>query len=155
MNDMTPVKLTPEELKEQLNSLLKFDADLPIATRISQYVKLRDKIKRMNDAHKEKVAPFNGALEGLNGIMLDLLNKAETDSATAKGIGTAYKTTTKSATIADASEFRRHVIGAEAWDLADWKANAKAVEEFVEENDGVLPPGVNLRVETRVGVRRG
>jgi hypothetical protein len=47
----------------------------------------------------------------------------------------------------------RYVIGNEAWDLLDRKANVKAVEDFIEEND-LAPPGVNFSTTYVVGVRR-
>lgn len=151
MNQHTP---PPDDKAAQLQALMKLDQDLPISQRIAQYVKLRDKISDLNEAHKEKMAPLNNALEQLHDIMLAQLNALGTDSSTTKGVGTVYKTVKKSATVADGAAFQRHVIGSEAWDLVDMRANAPAVEKFIEEN-GDTPPGVNFKQVARVGVRRG
>jgi len=67
--------------------------------------------------------------------------------------GTVYRTEKKSASLADPDAFMRYVIGNEAWDLLDRKANVKAVEDFIEEND-LAPPGVNFSTTYVVGVRR-
>lgn len=151
MNEHTP---PPVDKGTQLRALFKLDEDIPISTRVGQYVKLRDKIAALNEAHKEKMAPLNNALEQLHDIMLAQLNALGTDSSTTKGVGTVYKTIKKSATVADGAAFQRHVIGSEAWDLVDMRANAPAIEKFIEEH-GDTPPGVNFKQVARVGVRRG
>lgn len=119
---------------------------------VGQYVKLRDKIKESDDAHKEKMAPAKGYLERLNNALLAQLQTIGADSAKTPH-GTAYQTIKRTASIADGNEFRGFVIENRAWDIADWKANAPAVEEYLKEHQ-VLPPGVNLSSVTVVGVRR-
>lgn len=123
-----------------------------IEHRIEQYIQLRDIIKKLDDEHKAKMKPYRETLETLNGVMLDHLNTIGGDSVKASS-GTVYRTTKKSASIEDGDAFMRHVIGSEAWELLDRKANASAVEAFVEEN-GVLPPGVKWSSTQVVGVRR-
>ncbi len=120
--------------------------------RVSQYVKLRDIKKRLDDEHKAKLKPINEAMETLEGMMLTMLQTTGQDSAATQA-GTVYKTTKRSATIADGDAFRRHVIGTEAWELIDWRANAPAVSDYVEANKDA-PPGVNYSTRIEVGVRR-
>lgn len=123
-----------------------------IDQRIEQYVRLRDLIKEKDDAHKLAMKPYREALEQLNNIMLDHLNKIAAESV--KGAhGTVYKTVKRTASLEDADSFMRYVIGSEAYELLDRKANVTAVEEFIKEN-GVTPPGVKLSSTTVVGVRR-
>lgn len=124
------------------------------AKRVEQYILLRDKIKAIQERHKAELAPLNDALFKVNGMLLNHLNEIGSDSITVKGVGTAYKKTTSSATLADAAEFRRHVIGTESWELVDMKANAPKVAEYIAEH-GDVPPGVNFTTRTDVGVRRG
>lgn len=125
-----------------------------IDVRIGQYVKLRDKIKEIGDRHKAELAPLNAALLRLNGVLLEHLNTANADSVSVKGVGTVYKTTKKSASIADKDAFGWFVRQNEKFDLIDWKANSAAVEAFVT-NTGTLPPGINFTQVAVVGVRRG
>lgn len=121
--------------------------------RIGQYVALRDKIKTIEEKHKAELAPFKEALTKLGDMLLQHLNTINTDS-TKGASGTVYRTMRKAASIADGDQFRRYVIGSEAFELLDWKANAPAVAAFIEEN-GVAPPGVNYSTTFTVGVRRG
>lgn len=121
--------------------------------RVDQYVRLRDLIKAEDDAHKEKMALKRDMLQKLNNLLLDMLQQTKQDSA-ATSFGTVYRKTKKSATIADAGLFRRHVIGGEHFDLIDWRANVTAVAQWIEENHEP-PPGVNYSTSVDVGVRRG
>lgn len=120
--------------------------------RVEQYIKLRDMIKKKDDDHKDAMAPFREALEKLNALLLSHLDAVGVDSAKASA-GTVYKTVKKSASLEDADQFMRHVIGTENWDLLERKASQKAVEAFLEEN-GVLPPGVKFSQTIVVGVRK-
>lgn len=116
------------------------------------YVKMRDRIKAADDAHKDKLRPARDYLEGLNAHILDALNKAGGDSIKTQ-FGTAYRTEKKSATVADPIVFKDFIISNELWDMADWRANSVAVEDFATAN-GQLPPGVNYSTAFVVGVRR-
>ena len=119
---------------------------------VQQYVRLRDKIKEADDAHKVKTGPAKAHLERLNGALLSQLHAAGAESVKTAH-GTAYQTTKRSASIADGQAFRGYVIENRAWDMADWKANAPAVEAYLQEHQD-LPPGVNLSSVVVVGVRR-
>lgn len=124
-----------------------------IEKRIEQYVKLRDHIKELDDAHKASMAPFREALEKLNGLLLNHLNTVGVDSAKT-GAGTVYKTNKESVSLEDPASFMRHVIGTENWDLLERKANLTACKAFAEENV-TMPPGVKFSSTQVVGVRRG
>jgi hypothetical protein len=123
-----------------------------LGKRVEQYVGLRDKIKRMDDAHKEKMKPFREALDQLNILLLHSLQTIGTDSATSQ-YGTVYRTDKKTASTADGEAFRQFVIEHQMFDMVDWKPNVKAVEDFIEANK-TLPPGVNFNTVAVVGVRR-
>lgn len=120
--------------------------------RVSQYVQLRAKRDAMKKAHAEAIKPFNTALDGLEGILLSMLQDTKQESARTNA-GTVYKTVKKSASIADGAAFRRHIIGGELWDLVDWRANAPAIAAYIEDTKEA-PPGVNFSTHVEVGVRK-
>ena len=126
--------------------------EVTIADRVGQYVLLRDKVSAIKDRHKQELAPFNEAMDQLEQIILSHLTANGLDNVKSEQ-GTAYITETKTASIADGAAFRRHVIGTQAFDLIDFRANKTAVAEFVASN-GVPPPGVNYSVTLEIGVRR-
>lgn len=123
-----------------------------INVRVAQYVGLRDKIKALDDAHKEKMKPFREMLETLGGLMLDHLKNQSAESIATES-GTVYKTVKNSASIADGQAFWDFVSQNGEWDLIDKKANVTAVMEFIEQNN-TPPPGVNFNSIITVGVRR-
>lgn len=123
-----------------------------VAKRVEQYVKLRDHIKKLNDEHKKKMAPFNDTLEQLNACLLSHLNSSNAESMRTE-FGAVYKSEKKTASIADAQAFMDFVIANNAWDLLDRKANVTAVEEFMKSKNAPVP-GVNFSTTTVAGVRR-
>jgi hypothetical protein len=120
--------------------------------RTQQYVMLRDKIKVLTDEFKQILKPYQDALEQLENVMLAALNEQNVQSIKTNA-GTFYKTIQASATIADSDQFTRFVIGSEAWDLVDWRANKSAVQALVDAS-GAAPPGVNYSTHIKVNVRR-
>lgn len=119
---------------------------------VTQYIRLRDKLKEADEAHKEKTKNARAYLDLLNGKLLERLNDVGGDSVKTPH-GTVYRTTRRSASIADGDSFRQYVIENEQFDLVDWRANANAVDDFIKEN-AVAPPGVNFSTAFTVGVRR-
>lgn len=127
-------------------------APTKIDTRIAQFVALRDKIKEMDKAHKEKMGPARETLDTLSGLLLDHLKSIGGDSVSTPH-GTVYRTVKNSATLADGEAFWSYVVDNEAWDMVDKKANVVAVADYIEEHNAP-PPGVNYTSMFTVGVRR-
>ena len=128
------------------------DMPLNIEELVSQYIRLRDRIKEAEDAHKAKLKDAKDHLEKLNNSLLERLNEVGGESVKT-AVGTVYRTTRRTASIADGDAFRQFVISNEAFDLVDWKANANAVDDFIK-NETAPPPGVNFSMTFTVGVRR-
>ena len=127
-------------------------SEITIDKRVAQFVKLRDMIKAEEKEFAEKQAPKKEMLQKLGDLLLAHLISTGADHIGTE-FGTAMRNERVSATIADGDAFRRHVIGTEAWDLIDWRANATAVKGFVEENQAP-PPGINYSKQFVIGVRR-
>ena len=120
---------------------------------IEEYIALRDAKKVADETYAEFVkVNYTDRMDELERTLLDTLNKLGVDSLAGKS-GTVYKKLSTSVTIADAREFRRHVIGDEDWDLVDWRANKTAINDLVE-NGEPLPPGINRTTFYSVGIRR-
>lgn len=119
---------------------------------VGQFVRLRDKLKEADDAHKERTKVARSYLDMLNGKLLDRLNSLGGESVKTAS-GTVYRTTRRSASIADGDLFRQFVITNEAFDLVDWRANANAVDDYIKQ-ETTPPPGVNFTTAFTVGVRR-
>jgi hypothetical protein len=119
---------------------------------VDAMVKVRDKLKAADDAHKMKTATARALKDRLESRLLEKLNEVGGESVRTKH-GTVYRTTRRSASIADGDVFRKFVISHEAFDLVDWRANANSVDDFIK-SEGTTPPGVNFTTAFTVGVRR-
>jgi hypothetical protein len=127
--------------------------DIKPAALVTEFIKLRDEKKQFEEACAAKGTELYGErMAQIEVTLLDLLNRLGVESIAGKG-GTAYKKMSVSVTIADAREFRRHIIGNEAWDLADWRANKTVINDLVEAGQEI-PPGVNRTTFASIGIRR-
>jgi hypothetical protein len=129
------------------------DTAINFEKRVGQYVKLRDLIKAKDDAHDEAMKPLKETLEKLNGVLLAHVNAVGGDGVMTSA-GTVSKTLKYTASIADASAFWSWVVSQGAFDMVDKKANLTAMKEYAAENNGALPPGVNLTSVEKVNVKR-
>jgi hypothetical protein len=118
-----------------------------------QYVALRDRKRVMESEHKAALAPYNKIMGELESKMLGYLQQAGIDHV-ATPSGTAYQITKPSATIRDGAAFRQWVVETASYQIVDWRANANAVSDFIADNDGTIPPGVNYSTRTSVNFRR-
>ncbi len=120
--------------------------------KVKQYIWMRDKLKEIDDKHKEARKEFTEIQEKLEGTMQSFLDKTGSTSVKTR-YGTFYSSTRYTATLADADSFMRFIQDNNMFDLLDRKANATAVKDYVTEHDA-LPPGCNLNALTSIGVRR-
>jgi hypothetical protein len=150
MTDTTTENLTPAAQNVNYGDFAGWTPDMLIEF----YVKLRDRIEAENKAFAKRMEAAKTKKTVLEGIMLQILQANGATSMKSPG-GTVYQTTKRSATLGDAEAFREFIIDNHAFELADIKANAAAVEDYANEHNGNLPPGVNFSQFVAVGVRRG
>ena len=143
---MTETEKAKEALEREFNATEFFQK------RVGQYVKVRDALREMEDAHKENVKPFVEVQNELTAWFMEHLEKCGATSVKTTE-GTVYSSTRYSASLEDPKAFMDYVIANNAWDLLDRKANATAVRDFVETNHSP-PPGAKLSAIRTVGVRR-
>ena len=136
---------------------------------IGKYVALRDEIKAISERHSAELAPYNDQMDKIEAWLLANLNQDGVDSYKT-AMGTAYKSTTMSATMADKQEFLRVALAELAVvtktpvdrvvdvvlqsGLLDIRLAKSGVKDFMETNGGQLPPGVNVEHTVKVNVRR-
>ena len=119
---------------------------------VALYLTCRDWVSAENKKHDERLAPKKVAMLQIEGRLQKFLDDTGQIRGAAK-TGTFYSSTRYSATIKDKTEFRRHVIGTEDWDLLDLKCNVLAARDFELKNGAPLP-GVAITAIAKIGVRR-
>lgn len=114
----------------------------------------------LRDRRAERKAAYQADDEGdrtkQDKIEIEFLRRFQErgiDNVSTKGVGTAYKSTRASATVADWDELLGHVRENDAWELLERRVNKTAVEQHKAVNDD-LPPGVNWAETQVVNFRR-
>lgn len=125
---------------------------IDVEKRVAQFVRLRDKIKLLTEKHDAELAPYKEAKAQLEAELLNHLNNNNMKSARTDA-GTVSISEKTSCRVDDTDAFRSFVVNNGEWDLCDMKANAPAVEKYMEEQQAP-PPGVVVNKFRTVGVRR-
>lgn len=120
---------------------------------VLRFIEIRDVLKALEDAYEAKRKPLLEVKERISGELMQFLDDNKLTNAQTKH-GTVHTTTRSSASLTDAQLFFDFVLENERYELLDKRANATAVKDYVKENGGNLPPGVNLSSIKTVGVRR-
>jgi hypothetical protein len=126
---------------------------MKISEAVGVYIKLRDSKAALKAEYDAKATPIQEKLDQLEVKLLEVFNKTGMDSVKTE-FGTAYSTVRTSASIADRGVFMEHVKANEEWALLEVRVSKTAVDQYRESHDNELPPGVNIREERVVNVRR-
>lgn len=126
---------------------------MKLSEAVSLYIKMRDKKAQMKADFEASVAPLTEKMDKLEAKLLDVFNKTGMDSVKTE-FGTAYATTRTTASVADREAFMDYVKANEEWALLEVRTSKTAVEQYRSANDNELPPGINLREERVVNIRR-
>jgi phage host-nuclease inhibitor protein Gam len=126
---------------------------MKLSEAVSLYIQMRDKKAQMKADFEASVAPLNEKMDKLEAKLLDVFNKTGMDSVKTE-FGTAYATTRTTASVADREAFMEYVKANEEWALLEVRTSKTAVEQYRAANDNELPPGINLREERVVNIRR-
>ena len=126
---------------------------MKLSEAVSLYIQMRDKKAQMKADFEASVAPLTEKMDKLEAKLLDVFNKTGMDSVKTE-FGTAYATTRTTASVADREAFMDYVKANEEWALLEVRTSKTAVEQYRSANDNELPPGINLREERVVNIRR-
>lgn len=121
---------------------------------IAGVIALRDQIDALKTEHKEALAPLNQKMEKLEAYLQLQLTTLGTTSFTAKGTGTAYLQNVVGVTVEDWDATLAWIRAGDLWEFLERRVSKTVVQEYMESTKEV-PPGVNVRQETEVRVRRG
>jgi hypothetical protein len=119
---------------------------------VARYIELRDSKARFKAEYEAKVATIQETMDKIEAKLLEVFHTTGMESVKTEA-GTAYASIRTSASVADKEAFLEFVRAKDEWSLLDIRASKLAVEQFVAANEDV-PPGINLRQEKVVNVRR-
>lgn len=128
-------------------------AELDDVSLLKIFIGLRDRRAQRKAAYDADDA---GDKEKQNKIEVEFLRRFQDrgiDNVSARDVGTAYKSTRSSATVADWERVLEYVRENDAWEILERRVNKTACEQFKAE-EGDLPPGVNWAETQVVNFRR-
>lgn len=117
------------------------------------YIGLRDRRSRRKADYEVEDAGDKDRQERIEVEFLRRFNDRGIDNVSARGVGTAYRSTRASATVGDWDAVLAHIQSEGAWELLERRVSKSAVEQFKAENED-LPPGVNWSETQVINFRR-
>lgn len=126
---------------------------MKLSDAVSLYIKLRDKKAEIKAQMDEQIKPLQEKMDKLEAKLLEAFQATGVDSVKTE-FGTAYTSVRTTASIADRDAFMEFVKAHEEWSLLEVRAAKTAIEQYRAANDDELPPGINIREERVVNVRR-
>jgi hypothetical protein len=119
---------------------------------ITSYIRIRDRKREMETAHKEALKPFNQTLAQIEIALAKVMDDTGLENLPG-GDGTAYRAVRSSVVVSDWDAFMGWVKETGAWHLLEHRAAKTAVEEVLAETNE-LPPGISLSREVAVQIRK-
>lgn len=126
---------------------------MKLSDAVKLYIELRDRKAEMKAEYEASVASITEKMDKLEAKLLEVFQKTGTDSVKTP-FGTAYTTVRTSVSTADREAFMAFVQANQEWELLEIRPSKSGVEQFRAANDNELPPGVNVREERVVNIRR-
>jgi hypothetical protein len=117
------------------------------------FIALRDRRAQRKAAYDNDDADDRTKQDKIEVEFLRRFQERGIDNVSARDVGTAYRTTRSSATVADWDTFLNHVVENEAWEMLERRVNKTAVQQYKAEEED-LPPGVNWAETQVVNFRR-
>lgn len=125
---------------------------MKLAEVVKLYIQLRDKKAELKAEYEAKVADIDEKLDTLEAKLLQVFNESGMDSVRTE-FGTAYVATRNSVSVVDRDAFLSFVRETGDFSLLEVRPSRSAVPEFAAAN-GEPPPGVTIRTERVVNIRR-
>ena len=117
---------------------------------VKAYRDVRDAIDATKKRHAAEIAPLAERLDKLERLALAHLNSSGANSIKTDH-GTAYKSERTSVSVGDAEAFEAFTEAHP--ELREIRASKSAVERYIDEQ-GEVPPGLNISREVRVNFRK-
>ncbi len=120
---------------------------------IRQYIICRDGLKQLSDKFKADSAGHKQAMANMETAILEQATKQGVDSFKTE-YGTAFKSKTFKVAVTDWSLALGYIIKHDLTHMLTKSVAKAAASEFMDQNDGQLPPGLEKKPWVNLNVRR-
>lgn len=119
---------------------------------VEKYIAVRDRKSKLKAEYDGKVAELDAVLDKIEAVLLKTFQDTGMDSVKTAN-GTAYRSMRTQASVADWDVFITHVKQNDAYELLERRCSKTGIEQYRAANDDI-PPGINVRTEQVVNIRR-
>lgn len=126
-----------------------------IADVLAKYLELRDKKESITANAKAQTDSIEAQLRHIEAWLHERMQTLGTDQFKVQGVGTAFKKVTDFCSVADWNSVLDFAKEHDAYHILTKGVSKTAVKEFMDQHDGIPPPGVNYGMKEEVMVRRG
>ena len=120
---------------------------------LAAYQKIRSKRSEIKRSFEESDGELKHKLGLIEVALMKMMAESGSENLKIKGVGQAYLTIKTFTKGKDWNAIWKYVEESGNLDLLQRRLSSKAVQEFMEANDGDLPPGVDVSTERAVVVR--
>eukprot|EP00919_Chromeraceae_sp_WS-2016_P034543 GHVR01081730.1.p1 GENE.GHVR01081730.1~~GHVR01081730.1.p1 ORF type:complete len:134 (+),score=13.59 GHVR01081730.1:217-618(+) len=117
------------------------------------FIGLRDRRAQRKAAYEDDDAGDRSKQDKIEVEFLRRFNERDIDNVSSRGVGTAYRSTRASATVADWDQLFDFIQTNEAFEMLERRVNKTAVQQYKDEHAD-LPPGVNWNETQVINFRR-
>ena len=124
-----------------------------LARLLGAFKEMRDQKAELKREHDEKANEIKAKMTLVEVALMKMMKESGSENLKIKGLGMAYLTTQTFAGAKDWDALWKYIEESGNLDLLQRRVSKKAVLEYMEANDGDLPPGVDVTTERKVAVR--
>jgi hypothetical protein len=126
---------------------------IPLDRLAKVYRKVRDEIQVLTQEYENKVEVLKATQEELKQAMKEQM-QAQGVTSVRTSQGTIVLGVTTRYTTTDWDSFKTFVVEHDALDLYEKRVHQGNMKQFLEENPGLVPPGLSSNAEYSVSVRK-
>lgn len=126
----------------------------PLDKVVQAFTAIRDHRTAKRHVWEQEDAALEADQDKLKALMLQIMNTTGAESIRTEH-GTAIRTLKTKPSVADWSAVYAFIMAdVDRFELLEKRVKATFVKQYMEENEGLLPPGVNIYQEYEISVRR-
>ena len=120
---------------------------------VEHYITLRDHKTKLDAEHKARVGEIDAQMKNAEGFLLNHLNESGLDRI-GVGAGTVFVQVKTMPSIKDKGAFSDFIKQTGQIELLQMRVSSTAVKEYMENNNQLLPPGVEVTTSREITIRR-
>jgi hypothetical protein len=120
---------------------------------VEHYITLRDHKAKLDAEHKARVAEIDAQMKNAEGFLLNHLNESGLDRV-GVGAGTVFVQVKTMPSLKDKGALIDFIKQTGNVELLQARVSSTAVKEYMDRNNQMLPPGVEITTAREITIRR-